>query len=261
MVKILMHGCNGHMGQVITRLVEAEADMEIIAGVDVSDHISNAYPVYKSLEDYRQACGQDGSLLADVAIDFSSAAAVDKLLDYCEAQLMPSVLCTTGLSPEQLERVKALSRKTAVLKSANMSLGINLLLKLLKEAAGVLAPAGFDIEIVEKHHNQKVDAPSGTALALADSINEEFNNEYTYVYDRSTRRQKRDKKEIGLSAVRGGTIVGDHDVIFAGEDEVITFSHTAYSKNVFAKGAVQAAKFLKAKPAGLYDMSDVIEGA
>ena len=260
MVKILMHGCNGHMGQVITRLVEAEADMEIIARVDVSDHISNAYPVYKSLEDYRQACGQDGYLLADVAIDFSSAAAVDKLLDYCEAQLMPSVLCTTGLSPEQLERVKALSRKTAVLKSANMSLGINLLLKLLKEAAGVLAPAGFDIEIVEKHHNQKVDAPSGTALALADSINEEFNNEYTYVYDRSTRRQKRDKKEIGLSAVRGGTIVGDHDVIFAGEDEVITFSHTAYSKNVFAKGAVQAAKFLKGKPAGLYDMSDVIEG-
>jgi len=151
--------------------------------------------------------------------------------------------------------------KTAVLKSANMSMGINLLLKLLKEAAGVLAPAGFDIEIVEKHHNQKVDAPSGTALALADSINEEFNNEYTYVYDRSTRRQKRDAKEIGLSAVRGGTIVGDHDVIFAGEDEVITFSHTAYSKNVFAKGAVQAAKFLKAKPAGLYDMSDVIEGA
>ena len=143
----------------------------------------------------------------------------------------------------------------------NMSMGINLLLKLLKEAAGVLAPAGFDIEIVEKHHNQKVDAPSGTALALADSINEEFNNEYTYVYDRSTRRQKRDAKEIGLSAVRGGTIVGDHDVIFAGEDEVITFSHTAYSKNVFAKGAVQAAKFLKAKPAGLYDMSDVIEGA
>ena len=157
--------------------------------------------------------------------------------------------------------MKAVAGKTAVLKSANMSLGINLLLKLLKEAAAVLAPAGFDMEIVEKHHNQKVDAPSGTALALADSINEEFNNEYTYVYDRSTRRQKRDAKEIGLSAVRGGTIVGDHDVIFAGEDEVITFSHTAYSKNVFAKGAVQAAKFLKGKPAGLYDMSDVIEGA
>ena len=196
-----------------------------------------------------------------MVIDFSSCAAADKLLDYCSAAQMPVVLCTTGLSPEQLERVKAVAGKTAVLKSANMSLGINLLLKLLKEAAAVLAPAGFDMEIVEKHHNQKVDAPSGTALALADSINEEFNNEYTYVYDRSTRRQKRDAKEIGLSAVRGGTIVGDHDVIFAGEDEVITFSHTAYSKNVFAKGAVQAAKFLKGKPAGLYDMSDVIEGA
>ena len=258
MVKILMHGCNGHMGQVITRLVEAEADMEIIAGVDVSDHISNAYPVYKSLEDYRQACGQDGTLLADVAIDFSSAAAVDKLLDYCEAQLMPSVLCTTGLSPEQLERVKALSRKTAVLKSANMSLGINLLLKLLKEAAGVLAPAGFDIEIVEKHHNQKVDAPSGTALALADSINEAMDHAYHYKYDRSAERVKRDKKEIGIQAVRGGSIVGEHDVIFAGKDEVVTFSHPAYSKAIFAKGAIQAAKFLAGKEPGLYTMADVI---
>ena len=261
MVKILMHGCNGHMGQVIARLAASDSETEIIAGVDVSDHITNPYPVFKSLEDYMQAWEKDESLKADVVIDFSSAAAADKLLDYCGAVQMPVVLCTTGLTPEQLERVKTVAGKTAVLKSANMSMGINLLLKLLKEAAGVLAPAGFDIEIVEKQHNQKVDAPSGTALALADSINEEFNNEYTYVYDRSTRRQKRDAKEIGLSAVRGGTIVGDHDVIFAGEDEVITFSHTAYSKNVFAKGAVHAAKFLKAKPAGLYDMSDVIEGA
>ena len=139
-----------------------------------------------------------------------------------------------------------------------MSLGINMLLKLLKEAAAVLAPAGFDIEIVEKHHNQKVDAPSGTALALADAINEEFDNSYEYVYDRSQVRQKRSEKEIGISAVRGGTIVGDHDVIFAGADEVITFSHRAYSKAVFGKGAVQAAKFLAGKPAGMYDMSDVI---
>lgn len=140
-----------------------------------------------------------------------------------------------------------------------MSLGINTLLKLLKDAAAVLAPAGFDIEIVEKHHNLKVDAPSGTALALADSINEEFENEYEYIYDRSQKREKRSKKEIGISAVRGGTIVGDHDVIFAGVDEVITFSHTAYSKAVFGKGAVQAAKFLAGKPAGYYDMSHVIE--
>ena len=151
------------------------------------------------------------------------------------------------------------SKEVAILKSANMSLGINTLLKLLKDAAAVLAPAGFDIEIVEKHHNLKVDAPSGTALALADSINEEFDNEYEYIYDRSQKREKRSSKEIGISAVRGGTIVGDHDVIFAGVDEVITFSHTAYSKAVFGKGAVQAAKFLAGKPAGYYNMSHVIE--
>ena len=162
-------------------------------------------------------------------------------------------------TPEQLEKVNEASKQVAILKSANMSLGINLLLKMLKEAAGVLAPAGFDIEVVEKHHNLKVDAPSGTALALADSINEEFDNSYEYVYDRSAKREKRSKKEIGISAVRGGTIVGDHDVIFAGTDEVITFSHTAYSKSVFAKGAVQAAKFLSGKTSGMYNMSHVIE--
>ena len=158
------------------------------------------------------------------------------------------------------------SKETAILKSANMSLGINLLLKLLKDAAKVLAPAGYDIEIVERHHNQKLDrhhnqkldAPSGTALALADSVNDALNNEYHYVYDRSQVRQKRDKKEIGISAVRGGTIVGNHEVIFAGTDEVIEFTHTAYSRSVFAKGAVEAGKFLAGKPAGMYDMGDVV---
>ena len=196
---------------------------------------------------------------ADCLIDFSAAAAVDKMLDYCVKKNLPCVLCTTGLSEEQLRKVEEASKSVAILKSANMSLGINLLLKILKEAAGVLVPAGFDIEIVEKHHNLKVDAPSGTALALADSINEEFNNEYEYIYDRSARREKRPKKEIGISAVRGGTIVGDHDVIFAGSDEIITFSHTAYSKAVFGKGAVQAAKFLAGKQPGMYDMSNVID--
>ena len=252
MVNAILNGCNGAMGRVITDIVSKDDGIRIVAGVDVNPLKLADYEVYETL---------DQCPAADVVIDFSSAKATDGVVAYCEKTKTPVVLCTTGLSEEQLERVKAVAGKTAVLKSTNMSLGINLLLKLLKEAAAVLAPAGFDMEIVEKHHNQKVDAPSGTALALADSINEEFNNEYTYVYDRSTRRQKRDAKEIGLSAVRGGTIVGDHDVIFAGEDEVITFSHTAYSKNVFAKGAVQAAKFLKGKPAGLYDMSDVIEGA
>lgn len=250
MTKVIMHGCNGKMGQVITNLIAQDPEAEIVAGIDVSQHISNSYPVFSSLKE----CPVE----ADVIIDFASAKAVDALLRFCEEKQMPVVLCTTGLSEEQLKRVKEAATKTAVLKSANMSLGINMLLKLLKEAASILAPAGFDIEIVEKHHNQKVDAPSGTALALADSINDELNNEYEYVFDRSQVRQKRDAKEIGISAVRGGTIVGDHDVIFAGTDEVITFSHTAYSKSIFAKGAIQAAKFLAGKPAGMYDMSDVI---
>ena len=195
----------------------------------------------------------------DVVIDFSNAGAVDALLDYCAEKKIPVVLCTTGLSEEQLEKVRETSEKTAVLKSANMSMGINLLLKLLKDAAKVLGNAGYDIELVERHHNQKLDAPSGTALALADSINEALNGEYHYVYDRSQVRQKRDAKEIGISAVRGGTIVGDHEVIFAGTDEVIEFRHSAYSRNVFAKGAVEAAKFLAGKETGMYDMGDVIQ--
>ena len=170
------------------------------------------------------------------------------------------MLCTTGLSSGQLEKAEKTAQETAVLRSANMSLGINTLLKLLQDAAKVLAAAGFDMEIVERHHNLKVDAPSGTALALADSLNEAMDNQYHYVYDRSQTREKRDTKEIGISAVRGGTIVGDHEVIFAGPDEVIEFRHTAYSKTVFAKGAVEAAKFLSGKPAGMYDMSHVING-
>lgn len=251
MIKAIMHGCNGKMGQTITGLVSGDEQIRIVAGVDAFHREGNTYPVFSTLKE----CDVE----ADVVIDFSSAAAVDALLEGCVEKKLPCVLCTTGLSEEQLQRVQKASEKIAVLRSANMSLGINMLLKLLKEATGILAPAGFDIEIVEKHHNQKIDAPSGTALALADAINEELDQEYRYVYDRSQVREKRSKKEIGISAVRGGTIVGDHDVIFAGADEVITFSHRAYSKAVFGKGAVQAAKFLAGKPAGMYDMSDVIE--
>ena len=195
MVKAIMHGCNGKMGQVISGLVKEDDVIEIVAGIDKFTGIENPYPVFT---------------------------------------------------------------KVAVLRSANMSLGVNLLMKLLKDAAKVLAPAGFDIEIVEKHHNQKVDAPSGTAIALADSINEAMADQYVYNYDRSHERKKREKNEIGIVAVRGGTIVGQHDVIFAGADEVIEFHHTAYSKAIFGKGAVEAAKFLAGKPAGMYDMSDVI---
>ena len=249
MIKANMHGCNGAMGQVISSLAETDGEMEIIAGVDLNTERKNGYPVYASLEECPRA---------DVIIDFASAKAVDHLLDYCAATGTPVVLCTTGLSEEQIRRVEETAEKAAVLRSANMSLGINLLLKLVKEAARVLAAADFDIEILEKHHNRKLDAPSGTALALADSINEAMESQYHYVYDRTSRRQKRDPKEIGIQSVRGGSIVGEHDVIFAGQDEVITISHTAYSRAIFAKGAVAAAKFLAGKTSGLYDMADVI---
>lgn len=250
MVRIIMHGCNGHMGQVISGLVEKDAEAEIVAGIDVADQGKNSYPVFPDIE----VCNVE----ADVIIDFSSAKAVDKLLDYSAKREIPAVVCTTGLSEEQLAHLEETSKKVAILKSANMSLGINTLLKLIQDAAKVLAKAGFDMEIVEKHHNLKVDAPSGTALTLADSLNEAMDGEYHYVYDRSQRREQRDSKEIGIFAVRGGTIVGEHEVIFAGPDEVIEFKHTAYSKAVFGKGAVEAAKFLAGKPAGKYDMSDVI---
>lgn len=250
MVKIIMHGCNGKMGQVIAGLVAADQNSSIVAGIDIVDNKENGFPVFTDID----TCDVE----ADVIIDFSTASAVDKLLEFSVERQIPVVLCSTGLSDAQLERVKEASKKVAVLKSANMSLGINTLMKILKDAANVFAPAGYDIEIVEKHHNQKLDAPSGTAIALADAINDARNNEYTYVYDRSQVRQKRDKKELGISAVRGGTIVGEHEVIFAGMDEVIEFKHTAYSKSLFAKGAVEAAKFLAGKPAGMYDMLDVI---
>ncbi len=250
MIKILMHGCNGRMGQMISGLVRDEDEMMIAAGVDSYLGVSNEYPVFETID----TCDVD----VDVVIDFSNASAADSVMDYCAKHQIPLVFCTTGLSEKQLEKLADTARHTAVLKSANMSLGINLLMKLLKDAAKVLAPAGYDIEIVEKHHNQKLDAPSGTALALADSINESMEGEYVYTYDRSQVRRKREQKEIGISAVRGGTIVGEHEVFFAGLDEVIEFKHTAYSRSVFGKGAVEAARFLAGKPAGMYDMSDVI---
>ena len=251
MVKVIMHGCNGKMGQVITRLAAADPELAIVAGVDARAQALNDYPVFGDISE----CDVE----ADVVIDFSNAAAVDHLLDWCQEKQMPVVLCTTGLSGEQLQRVEEAAGRTAVLKSANMSLGMNLLMKLLQDAAKVLAPEGFDMEIVERHHNQKVDAPSGTAIALADALNGALEGDYEYVYDRSGQRKKRDSHEIGISAVRGGTIVGEHEVIFAGEDEVIEFKHTAYSKALFAKGAVAAAKFLAGKGPRRYDMSDVIQ--
>lgn len=251
MTKVMMHGCNGKMGQVIKGLILADESVELVAGVDAYTGIANDFPVFSTIKE----CDVE----VDVIIDFSNAGAVDDLLDYCVSTETPVVLCTTGLTESQLERIESDSKKVAILKSANMSLGINMLLKLLQDATKILAPAGFDIEMVERHHNQKLDAPSGTALALADSINEVLNNEYEYNYDRSQERKKREKKEIGIAAVRGGTIVGEHEVIFAGADEVIEFKHTAYSRAVFGKGAIEAAKYLDGKAPRLYSMSDVIE--
>ena len=250
MVNMIMHGCNGRMGQMITSIVAEDDGITIVAGVDINTEKKNDYPVFASLEE----CDVE----ADVVIDFGNAKATDALIATCIKRKLPLVLCTTGLSEEQLELVKEASKEIPMFKSANMSLGINLLQRILKENAAVLVEAGFDVEIVEKHHKMKLDAPSGTALALADSVNEGLKEEKDYVFDRSTRRMVRPETEIGISAVRGGTIVGEHDVIFAGQDEVVTLSHTAYSRGVFAKGAVEAAKFLKGKPCGMYDMSDVI---
>ncbi len=253
MTRVIMHGCNGAMGHVISGLAKETEDIEIVAGIDINPASTQGYPVFGCLED----CDVE----ADVIIDFASAKAVDHLMDFCAAHHMPLVLCTTGLSAEQTQKVAETAKQTAVLRSANMSLGVNTLLKLVQDAAKVLADAGFDIEIVEKHHRQKVDAPSGTALALADSVNEALDNRYHYKYDRSSVREKRDPYEIGIQSLRGGSIVGEHEVVFAGTDEVVTFTHTAYSKAIFGKGALAAAKFLAGREAGLYTMADVIASA
>ena len=251
MLKIIMRGCNGRMGQVISNIVKEDAEAEIVAGVDLFDEGKNSYPVYAHLQDCKEE--------ADVVIDFSSAKGLTELLTVCKEKQLAVVLCTTGFSAEQLKEIEEASKSIAILRSANMSLGINTLAKIAAATARILAEAGFDIEIVERHNNQKLDAPSGTALILADSINDAMDHRYHYTYDRSDRRAVRDPKEIGISAVRGGSIVGEHEIVFAGLDEVIELKHTAYSRNVFATGAVQAAKYLAGKPAGMYRMNQVVE--
>lgn len=250
MIKVLMYGCNGYMGHVICDLAKKMEGITIAAGVDLVACDKGEFPVFTSLSQ----C----DVPVDVIIDFSAAAAVDSVLEYAKEKHIPVVECTTGLSEDQVAHLKECSKEVAVLRSANMSLGVNTLLKIVKEAVKVLGNAGYDIDIVEKHHRRKLDAPSGTAIALADSINEAAGGKYEYVYDRSQRRMQRPADEIGISAVRGGTIVGEHEIIFAGTDEVIEFKHTAYSRAIFGKGALEAAAYLYDKPAGLYDMSDVI---
>ena len=248
MTKIILSGCMGRMGKAITEIVKNSADAEIVCGFDVVEG-NCAYPVYK---DYK-----DVVVDADVIIDFSHPSNFENILAYAKKNNLPIIMATTGLSGEQREELKKAANEIPVFFSANMSLGINLLIKLAKDATKILEK-DYDIEIIEKHHNKKLDAPSGTALAIADAIADTMTDDANYVYERHSVRKQRDKNEIGIHAVRGGTIVGEHDVIFAGQDEVITFNHTAYSRAIFGKGAVQAAKFLAGKGAGMYDMSDVI---
>lgn len=251
MINILMSGCNGRMGQVITRLAEQYEDLKIAAGYDVADTGKNAYPVFNKLEN----C----NVKVDVMIDFSNPDALDGLLNFAISRKLPVIVATTGLSQAQKKLVEQAASKIPVFSSANMSLGVNLLMDLVKKTARLLEP-NFDIEIIEKHHNQKLDAPSGTALAIADSINSVLDQKQEYIYDRHSRRKKRSRTEIGIHAVRGGTIVGEHSVIFAGNDEIIEINHSAMSKDIFGTGALRAAKFLYNKAPGLYNMNDLIGG-
>ena len=248
MVNILLSGACGKMGNAVARCCKEDENLKIIAGVDRAEMLCD-FPVYKSFDDV--------NVVPDVIIDFSHISVLDSLLTFAIKNNVPVILATTGYSAEQIAKINDTANKIPVFFTANMSLGVNLLCSLAKSAAKILDDK-FDIEIIEKHHNQKIDAPSGTALMLANALNGVFDDKYTYEYDRHSKRQKRSKNEIGIHAIRGGTIVGEHDVIFAGHDEVITLSHSAQSKEVFAAGAVKAAKFIVGKPAGLYDMGSIL---
>ena len=250
MTRIILHGCHGAMGRVISDLVREDDSFTIVAGIDISGEDTPDYPVYTSCDD----CAED----ADAIIDFSVAPAVDAVIAFAVRRSLPLVLCTTGLSEAQLQAVSEASAGVPVLRSANMSLGVNTVFSLAAAAARILADKGYDIEIVEKHHHRKMDAPSGTALAIADAINEAMNGRYSYTLDRSGRRARRDPDEIGIQAVRGGSIVGEHEVLFCGPDEVIEIRHTAYSRAIFGKGALAAAAYLVGREPGLYQMKDVI---
>ena len=249
MTNIAICGANGKMGKTIYNCVKDREDCRVIAGIDLYTEQYADFPIVDAPSKLPEK--------PDVIIDFSNPASLNGLLEYCLSTGTPIVVASTGYSDEQISQIKAASEQIPVFFTFNMSLGINLLVQLAKKAVEVLGDR-FDIEIVEKHHNQKIDAPSGTAIMLANAINETLDNSRQYVYDRHSRRAKREKNEIGMHAIRGGTIVGEHDVIFAGNDEVITLSHAAASKTVFAEGSVKAAVYLKDKPAGLYDMQMLI---
>jgi len=248
MIRTIICGASGKMGGFVANAALNDGDFKIVAGVD-KVNIGQAYPIFSKFSDI--------NVEADVIIDFSHPSLLDGMLEYATQKNIPLVIATTGYNEAQTEKIKETAKKIPVFFTFNFSLGVNLICSLAKKAAAVLG-GGFDVEIIEKHHNLKIDAPSGTAIMLGNAINSVFDDKMSYEYDRHSKRSKRTKNEIGMHSVRGGTIVGEHDVIFAGHDEVITISHAAQSKEVFAVGAVRAAKFLFDKKAGLYDMNDVI---
>ncbi len=248
MIDVILVGSGGRMGKFVANGVSKENNLRIACGVDKFNN-GEIFPVFSNFSEV--------NVKADLIIDFSNPSLLDGMLDFAIKNKVGLVIATTGYSEEQIEKIKDASKQVPVFFTFNMSLGVNLICSLAKKAASILGD-GFDIEIIEKHHNQKIDAPSGTAIMLANAVNEVFDDKMNYEYDRHSKRQKRTQNEIGIHSVRGGTIVGQHDVIFAGPDEVVTVSHAAYSREVFATGAIKAAKFLYGKPAGLYDMNDIM---
>jgi 4-hydroxy-tetrahydrodipicolinate reductase len=250
MIKLILHGCNGKMGQVVANAASADTDIQIIAGIDrYPDVIENSFPVYESFSDIKEK--------GDVILDFSSPAALPGLLEYAEGSSTPLVIATTGLSPNDLELIQQKSKNIAIFRAANMSVGVNLMYELVHKAASVFGEQ-FDIEIIEKHHNQKIDSPSGTAYALAEEVNQAFLNSKHFTFGRHSKTDKRSKDEIGIHAIRGGTIAGEHTVLFAGQDEVLEITHSAHSRQIFALGALTAVKYLAGKKPGLYNMKDVM---
>lgn len=250
MIKILLYGSSGKMGESVIRVVKDSEDFEIVAGVDALSPAEDLpFPTFTDIND----C----NILADIIIDFSTSAAVPAAVKYAVLKKIPIIICTTALSDETILKINEASKVIQVLKSANMSVGINLLIGLLKKCAPVLDEAGFDIEIVEKHHRRKTDAPSGTAFMLADAVNEVSDGKFNYVYERESASEKRKDTDIGIISVRGGTIAGEHDIIFAGENEIVELNHRALSNDVFTNGALLAAKFLIKQKQGLYSMEDI----
>lgn len=250
-MKVLLHGCNGRMGQVIARLISESFDMNVVCGVDIfPDKVKNDFPVYDSLN-----CVTED---IDILIDFSNHSCIRDIINFGKQRNLPLIICTTGFTPEEKSIMIDASKIIPIFNSANMSIGINILISLVKQAAKSLYE-DFDIEIIEKHHNQKLDSPSGTALMIADAINETLNNQYDYKYGRHSKTEKRSKKEIGIHAVRGGSIVGEHEVIFAGGGEVIEINHSALSRDVFGYGAIAAARFMLNREPGMYNMNDVLK--